>query len=343
MKMCPQCRTPYTESSLNFCAKDGTRLVDGVPSGFDSQPNTLMLPGDDPTAQAAITKRVVDDPHLQEIIEYQRKGLRKYVLVEKCEINSSPLSTGKLYVEFTFHVVNYSMFYVSIPMAEGEAIKGSIHFKGDMLSGPVKLVENNVKNSPPYARDYFKVRQWVSAHEATDISETLKTSGNLFDFSNAIVPIRGGDKFTNVEEAQLDLTRGMQNTDLGNKIVELGNENIWLRRSISLWQDCLGKIEELTRTLGMFYLAYNQLEQGEILSQETANNLKGRCAQSLHRCFHNNKITDDYTDNLPAMPDSIDEQKTWVDSQCSRLRTLIEEQYQRLSEYIQKVDSIPSP
>jgi hypothetical protein len=32
------------DSSQIFCLKDGTKLVDDVPSGFDSQPDTLILP-----------------------------------------------------------------------------------------------------------------------------------------------------------------------------------------------------------------------------------------------------------------------------------------------------------
>jgi hypothetical protein len=37
-----------------------------------------------------------------------------------------------------------------------------------------------------------------------------------------------------------------------------------------IWYERMCKIEELTRILGMFYLANNQLEQREIVSQETA-------------------------------------------------------------------------
>src|ERR1051326_8756332 len=44
MKQCPKCRTPYSDDSLSFCLKDGTPLVSGPPSEFDSQPNTLKFP-----------------------------------------------------------------------------------------------------------------------------------------------------------------------------------------------------------------------------------------------------------------------------------------------------------
>ncbi len=44
MKHCPICRTPYTESAIIFCTKDGTLLVSGPLPGFDTQPTTLRLP-----------------------------------------------------------------------------------------------------------------------------------------------------------------------------------------------------------------------------------------------------------------------------------------------------------
>jgi len=48
MKQCPACRTPYYDESLKFCTKDGTPLVGGPPSGFDTQPSTLKLPAESP-------------------------------------------------------------------------------------------------------------------------------------------------------------------------------------------------------------------------------------------------------------------------------------------------------
>jgi len=157
-----------------------------------------------------------------------------------------------------------------------------------------------------------------------------------------LVTIKGGDKHQDVEMKELDLTRGMQNAGVENKIIELDNENNWLKRGIALWQVRADNLEELIRTLGMFYLAYNILEQNEMLTKDTANNLKGRFAQALQHCFHDNKIEYAYCDNLPPFPDSIDEQKSWINSQCSRLRYLIDEQRQGLSDYVQNVGSIPS-
>jgi uncharacterized membrane protein len=157
---------------------------------------------------------------LYKIAKYQRNDLQKYVLVDKCEINLSPLTNGKSYFEFTFHVINYSIFYISIPMLEYDPVKGAIQFKGDPLSREAKLAENRVTALQPYGRNYFKVWQWVNQDEAKDIPATLEKVGNLFDFSKAIVYVRA-DKFPDDEVAKLDLTRGMQNAALENRIIQL--------------------------------------------------------------------------------------------------------------------------
>ncbi len=278
---------------------------------------------------------------LDEIVEYQRNGLRKYVLVEKCDINHSHLSDGKRYVEFTFNIVNYSMFNVSVPMSEYDILKGSIHFKGDPLSGEAKLIENKVVGLTPYMSNYFKVWQWVNPDEAKDISETLEKVGNRFDFSKAIIYVRA-DRFRDDDVAKLDLTRGMQNADLENRLVELGTENVRLGKGLTLWRDRTRNVKELTRILGKFYLAYNQVEQNEILSTATGDNLRGSFANALHSCFHDNKIVDDYLDHVAAFPDSLGKQKEWVDSHCIRLRILIEEQEQGLSDYVQNDGLTPN-
>lgn len=280
---------------------------------------------------------------LDEVVEYQRYGLRKYVLVEKCDINLSPLSEGKLYIELTFSVFNYSLFYVSVPMPADRAIEGSINFKGEPLSGTAKFIdkENRVEKLPPYSGNFFKVRQWVNQDEAKDIPKTWKESGNLFGFPETCVYVRA-DKFPDDKPAKLDLTRAMQNASLENTIVELGNENALLRKGLTFWRDRTRNVKELTRILGMFYLAYNQAEQNEILSKATGDNLRGSFANALHYCFHDNKIVDKYLDNEPALPDSLIKQKEWVDSHCIRLRALIAEQEQGLSDYVQNEGSTPN-
>jgi hypothetical protein len=57
--------------------------------------------------------------------------------------------------------------------------------------------------------------------------------------------------------------------------------------------------------------------------------------QSLFSCFPDHKLEDEYSDNLPPLPDSINEQMEWINSQCSKLRSLIDEQRQGLSDYVQ--------
>jgi hypothetical protein len=280
---------------------------------------------------------------VNEIVEYQRKCLQRYVLVVSCEIDHTFFSQGKLYIEFTFKIVNYSMFYVSIPMPLEAVIEGPILFKGDRLSGTAKLVRNAVKNCPPYGRKSFTIRQWVNSDEGKDIPETLNTVGNRFDFSEAIIYIKA-DEFPDDKPAELNLSSGMQNAELENKIVELGNANKRLNEWLSLWRDRTSKIEELTRVLGMFYLAYNQLRQGTWLTTEAGNYLRGEFASALHRCFNDNKIVDEYLDNPCMYPVPVSEpkesliskQEEWVDSHCSKLRAMIDEQRQGLSDYVHK-------
>ena len=272
-----------------------------------------------PSAESPTRSR--DDAAVQ-FREYGIKHIKKFVLVETCAINSAHLADGRLYIDFTFAILNLSLFQVGIPLPEGAVIEGSILFKGHPLSGTAKLFENSTKHTNPTDRNNFTIRQWVNSDEARDIGETLKNFGNLFDFSRAIVSVRN-EESPDSDAWKLDLTRGMQNTDLQNKIVVLGKENIWLSRGITLWHDRASNIEVLTLALGMFYRAYNQLEQGEILSKETANSLKGRFLQALHGCFHDHKLEDDYSDSLPPLPDSINEQKQWIDSQCSKLVALL--------------------
>jgi hypothetical protein len=257
--------------------------------------------------------------------------------VENCAIDSSHFEKGELYVDFTFPVLNLSMYTVSIPMAKGAVIENSILFKGKMLSREAKLFENHVKHNNPTETGYFIIRQWVNSDEAKDITQTLEKSGNLFDFSEAMVYV-SIDEFPAAKSAKLDLTRGMQNAALENNLVERRNDNAWLRSGLTLWRERAGNIEELTRTLGIFYLASFQLDYGEMLSQATGNTLKGRFMIALSDCFHDHKLEDEYSDNLPPLPDSIPEQKNWINAQCSKLRSLITAQKEGLSDYVQKDD-----
>lgn len=312
-------RVRNDELSVPVPASQPDKLVDNEPLSAHNLPRMA-------TEKTTFVKGC-SDAHLQEIVEYQRKGLRRYVLVEKCEINSSPLSEGKLYLWLTFHVINYSMFYVTVPTQVGAVIAGSICFKGEPLSGTVKLDENRVVDLPPHSRNYVKVRQWVNRDEARNILETLKTSGNLFDFSEMIIPVKGGDKFPNVEEAKLDLTRGMQNADLENKIIELSNANARLRQEIVTVQKHRDVIKELTLALGACYMAYNQTEREELLTKGAFENLVWRIRDALSYHFEDDKTVQDYLDSLPLFSDSVNEQKKWIDAQCFKLREFINEHY----------------
>jgi hypothetical protein len=269
------------------------------------------------------------------IADYEIRRTRKFVLVETCLINASYLPQGELYLDFTFSILNLSIFVVSIPMTNGSIIENPIFFKGKMLSREAKLAENDVKNVYPAEGRSFTIRQWVNSDEAKDIIQTLAERGNLFDFSRPVIYVTT-QEFPDAKYAELDLTRGMKNAALENKLVELGNDNIWLRRGLTLWEERTGPIEELTRTLGIFYLASFQLDKGEMLSEATASTLRSRFMLALSDSFHDHKLEDKYSDNLPPLPDSIPKQKQWIDEQCSELRKLITAQKVGLSEYFQK-------
>jgi hypothetical protein len=272
-----------------------------------------------------------------EIADYETRRVQKFIIVEDCEIDASHLAKGEFYLDFKFPILNLSMFTISILMAEGTVVENSILFKGGMLSREAKLAKNHVKHVNPTDRSDFTIRQWVNPEERTEIMQILKKSGNLFDFSQAVVNV-SIDEFPQAGSMKLDLTGGMRNASLENKVIELGNSNACLKKGLTLWQERAKNIEELTRTLGMLYLAYNQLEQGETLSNATANNLKGRFAQALRFCFHDNGIVDEYCDNLPPLPDSIHKQKEWIDNQCSELRSIIAGQKEGLSDFVIKND-----
>jgi len=272
-----------------------------------------------------VVKEEPHDVHLKKIAEYQRKGLRKYVVVEKCDVSSSPLSGGKLYIEFTFYVTNYSMFYISIPAPVDAVIEGSILFRGDLLSGVAKLVENKVKEVGPCGTYYFTVRQWVSASEAADISETLKTTGNLFDFSKAIVHVRGGDRFPDVDMAQLDLARGMQNVEFENKVIQLEALKSQYESEIELRQQRADAVEALTLVLGMAYSIYELYRHGEQAPKDQLMYLDACINGALHKCFDNKTVNDYYSNELSIgkIPDAREKQEGWVDAHCFRLRKFI--------------------
>jgi FtsZ-binding cell division protein ZapB len=274
-------------------------------------------------------------------IHYQAARLRAFVLVNSCDINASYLSEGELFFDLKFTILNLSIFTVSIKMSPFAVVEGSTFFKGKPLSGEAKLIANHVERIRPTDFGEFVIRQWVNEKDAKDIPSTLKEIGNLFDFSrlNVYVSI---EELPDRQAIKLDLTRAMQNTELENENVVMRNENNRLKKGLTLWHDSTSRIEELIRTLGMFYLAYNQLEQNEILSKDTANNLKGRFMQALFHCFGDHKREDEYSDNLPPFPDSINEQKVWINSQCEMLRNIIDEQREGLSDYVQNEGSTPN-
>lgn len=265
---------------------------------------------------------------LHEIAEGERRQIEKHVVVETCAMNPLYLWEDLPYVVFDFTVYNGSVYSISVQ----DLVDGFIRFKGQHLDAKARMLDNQVKNCPRGGRNTFRIRQRVLKDEAALISDTLKSSGNLFDFSELIVTVSGGDAFPNLEPARLDLTRGMQNADLDNKIIELENANAELRREITSWQESANYIDELNVALGACYHAYNQSERGGALSQDLFETLKMRISRALALRPNEPKDMGQFYDELPEiLPDSINKQKEWIDSQCSRLRALIREQHQNVS------------
>lgn len=337
MKKCPQCKSIYADDSLKYCLQDRTPLISDPPTPQEQQADTLIL-SELPTIPI---KQGCPDEWLYYAAGYEIKRLEYFTLVENCTINSSYLSEGKLYVDLTFSVINLSIYKVSIPMSKGVVIEGSILFKGEPLSGTAKLFDNDIKHKNPTERGEFVIRQWVNSHEAADILDTLKKSGNLFDFSEAIVYIKG-DEFPNEKAAKLDLTCGMQNARLENTLIQLENDNAQLRSEINSLKESAKYIEELTLALGVCYLAYNQLEHGELLSEESIKSVKMRISHALSHCPGSPEMLFNFFDKLPPIQDlnSVDEQKAWVDARCFEIRALIDKQRQEHT-LTQESNSLP--
>lgn len=255
---------------------------------------------------------------LRGIADYEIQHIREFVLVEGCTINSSHLSEGNPCVDFTFSVFNLSAFSVSVPMPKGTVIDGSILFKGHMLSGAAKILENRIDRVGPTDRNTFTIRQWVNPSEAKDIAETLKKLGNRFDFSNAIIYIKN-DEFPDAEVAKLDLTLGMQYAGLENKVIQL--ENV-----VAAWRRHSGTIEQLNHALGGAYVLYRLFEAREPPSRERIENWFN---SSLRGHVHP-ELLEAINEGMPELTDSPAEQKEYVDRYCSNLRKVIGEERRKL-------------
>jgi hypothetical protein len=272
---------------------------------------------------------------LHTVVRYQLNGLRKYVLVGNCTVNVNPFSEGRRYLEITFNLQNFSMFHVSIPMPVDAVIEGSIHFKGEMLSGVAKLVVNKVAALPPYGINTLTIRQWVNTDEVTDISETLKVSGNLFDFSKAIVYIKA-DEFPDMEAAKLDLTRGMQDAELENEIIrlkaELEGEGA-RRESLKAQYDANAAeharrariVRSLNYARGAALIVMHQIGEDEPVSKGTLQYLASVISPVLENYFDESRIFEWFGDTLQNIPDTPLGQEAWVRGFFATLGRLIEQ------------------
>lgn len=268
---------------------------------------------------------------LDTIINYQRKhGLRRYVPVESCEINSVPLLEGKRYLDFTFHVRNFSMFYVSIPMLKYDPVKGSIKFKGEPLSGAAKLVENQVMKLQPAGRNYFTIRQWVDEGEAKDILETLKKVGNVFDFSEAVVYV-SAEEFSSDLPAELNLTLGMQNAGLENRIIQLEALHDQHALEFGEWKKYSDIAFRLNLVYGMVLQAEYTIEfpGNTPLPKDVLDYLRAHIDSTIHQCL-GPEARDSYFERVPPVPNEEKGQEYWIRSHSSRLKELIEQQHRQL-------------
>jgi hypothetical protein len=321
---------------MNFCLKDGKELVVDIPSDFTSKAETLILPSDISATHAITTtenKLICPDEWLHKIADTQKTQLQRFVLVERFTPNPYYLSKGKLYVYFDFSIFNSSIYKVSIPLSVGDVVRGVVRFKGEILSGTAKIDSNHVTNLRHGSRGGFRIQQWVNKDEATDIAETLKKSGNLFDFSELIITVKGSDEQTGAETAQLDLTRGMQNADLENEVIQLEALNSQHKSEISELQKHSDIIHRLSIAHGMALQADHIINfpGNTPLNKDSLKYLIANINSTLSQCL-GARNRDDYFDHVPSIPDNEEGQSHWIRSHCSMLEALIKHQQQLMAD-----------
>lgn len=278
--------------------------------------------------QMALTGKINDlesNKWLHELAARDKNNVSRYVYIIFDRIDYEGLAELSPYIEIIFYIINASVYIINI---DKNIEDGAVYLNGVELNPKQAKIDGSLKYISRDDRGEKKllvIKQWLTPTEVARIRNPLPDD-KLY-FSRLKLIVNGAYDTEGVLPQRLSLpssvpvavkTTAELTADYTARLDELS----------TTWHERAGKIEELTRMLGMFYLAYNQLEQRESVSKETANNLKGRYANALQRCFNDNKIVDEYLDNVPPFPDSINEQKEWVDWHCFKLRSLIDEQRQ---------------
>jgi hypothetical protein len=265
---------------------------------------------------------------LNSLAKFEKQHLGKFVLVENCIIDISPLASDKDYIDVNFSIHNLSMYSVSIPAPDGTVIENPIYFNGELLSRGAKLFNNEVRNISPTKKGSFTIRQWVDSEHATKIVETLKKSGNLFNFSEAVVRVSiDGDTDNG---AKLDLTRGMQNAALEKNIKELESLIPLHQLEISEWRRHVVMIAALNRVLGMAeeLIAIYGTPNG--IPPERIEEWRQRLDAALRRCYGAEGTAKFY--NFPYDGKAIEgpkesyPQERWFPDYVTRLQNFMAEQ-----------------
>lgn len=257
MKHCPKCRTPYAPT-VSFCPKDGTPLEEKVPTGFDTQPDTLILGGNTYTTQAIAAtenKFVCPDTWLHNIAESEKNNLRGAVLVTDCEINYR-LSNQVKTIEFTFYIFNGSVYTITID----SLIEGEVGFRKEPLSGSAKMVGAPPRNIPQKSIEKFTICQWVNPEEAASIINADSPNADYFYFNNLKIGIRGGGDFPDVTQVRLKLPHSISSHNEKGSMESLTRQSIEKLAALKSERDSLkAQLDTLSATKPNLVYLFSQI------------------------------------------------------------------------------------
>jgi hypothetical protein len=171
MKICTLCRTPYEDASQIYCLKDGTKLVNDTPSGFDSQPDTLPF-----------SREVMECPDkwLHKIADDDKRDIQSLVIIISCHYNDFYLKEPFPYLLFTFSVINASVYQISIE----NSLKGTISLNHQRFSNSPNMEQPSLAKLQHGGKIQFKIRQPLNPHEADFVREA---NNRWFSFKNLVI------------------------------------------------------------------------------------------------------------------------------------------------------------
>ncbi len=323
---------PVSEDAVTISEKvspdnTGDHLIDGYKTKIERQEEEMREMGirlfnkDDETDGLKLQIERLNSKYgwLSEIAEKERKALSKYVLVENCTVSPHLDSEELPYLIFDFNVINNSVYTVSLT----DSINGFIKFKGQPLDKNARLFGEPMKNCPHNGRSSFRIRQPVHPSEAVLISEALKKSGNLFDFSELIVAAVIVGENPAKEPARLDLTRGMQNADLENKIIVLENEINQVRQESKEAIERERRNTALTKAIEGGAALYLELDEGRPIRDQRLARWRSDATNILSVNFGKDVAFKIFGSGNYTPPNTVPEQKQWLLDYLKTLGSLI--------------------